>query len=56
MIPTSMVTERFEQWTIERVGEDVSLLVVRVDEFKTYYFILYQITDEVIANLYVLGL
>ena len=60
---------RFKEWyrhqwsyraielrTIERFCEDVRLLVVRVNEFKTYDFIFHQIMDEVIENLYVFGL
>ena len=50
------LTERLESRTIKRFGEIVCLLVVRVNEFKTYDFILHQITNEVIVNLYVLGL
>ena len=50
------LTEQFKLRTIKRFGEDVCLLDVSVNEFKTYDFIFHQITDEVIANLYVLGL
>ena len=53
---TNGLTEQFELRTIERFSEDVRLLVVCVNEFKTYDFNFHQIMDEVIANLYVLGL
>ena len=48
--------EWFKPWTIKRFGEDVRLLVVRMYEFKAHDFIFHQISDEVITNLYVVGL
>ena len=53
---TNGLMEWFKLWTIERFGEDVRLLVVRMCEFKIHDFIFYQIPDEVIMYLYVLWL
>ena len=53
---TDGLTEWFKPWTIERFGENVRLLVVRMNELKTYNFIFHQITDEVVTYLYVFWL
>ena len=51
---TNDLMEWFKPWTIERLGEDVYLLVVCVYEFKTHNFIFHQIPDEVVTYLCVL--
>ena len=48
------LTEGFKPWTIERLGEDVHLLIVCVDKFKTHNSFFYQVSNEMVTYLYVL--
>ena len=50
---TNGLTEWFKPWTIERLGEDVRLLIVGVNELETHNSFLYQIPNEMVTYLYV---
>ena len=44
------LTKGFKSWTIKRFSEDVSLLILSIDEFKPHHFLLHQVMNEVIPN------
>ena len=51
MILTSMVIQRdLKPWTIKGFSEDVSFLILSIDEFKPHHFLLHQVMNEVIPN------
>ena len=51
MILTPMVIQRdLKPWTIKRFSEDVSFLILSIDEFKPHHFLLHQVMNEVIPN------
>ena len=44
----------FKPWTIKKLGEDIRLLIICVDEFKTHNSSFHQVLNEMVTYLYVL--
>ena len=53
---TNVLTKEFKPFTIKRFGEQVSLLIIHVNELKSERTIFDKLPNEVMSNLYVFSL
>ena len=53
---TNVLTKEFKSFAIKRFGEQVNLLIISVNEFKSERIIFDKLPNEVMSNLYVFGL
>ena len=53
---TNVLTKEFKLFAIKRFGEQISLLIINVNEFKSKSTILDKLPNEVMSNLYVFSL
>ena len=51
---TNVLVKEFKPFTVKRFSEQVSLLIISVNEFKSVYTIFDKLSNEVMSNLYVL--
>ena len=52
---TNVLTKEFKPFTIKRFDEQVSLLIISMNELKSERTIFDKLPNEVISNLYVFG-
>ena len=52
---TNVLTKEFKPFTIKRFDEQVSLLIISVNELKSERTIFDKLPNEVMSNLYVFG-
>ena len=52
---TNVLVKEFKPFAIKRFGEQVSLLIISVNEFKSECTIFDKLPNEVMLNLYVFG-
>ena len=52
----NVLAKEFKLFAIKRFGEQVSLLIISVNEFKSKRTIFEKFSNEVMSNLYVFGL
>ena len=52
---TNVLAKEFKLFAIKRFGEQVSLLIISVNEFKSERTIFEKFSNEVMSNLYVFG-
>ena len=53
---TNVLVKEFKPFTVKRFSEQVSLLIISVNEFKSVDTIFDKLPNEVMSNLYVFGL
>ena len=53
---TNVLMKKFKTFVIKRFGEQVSLLIIGVNKLKSENTIFDKLPNEVMSNLYVLGL
>ena len=53
---TNVLVKEFKPFAIKRFGEQVTLLIISVNEFKSECTIFKKLPKEVMSNLYVFGL
>ena len=51
---TNVLVKEFKLFAVKRFSEQVSLLIISVNEFKSVYTIFDKLSNEVMSNLYVL--
>ena len=51
---TNVLVKEFKSFAVKRFSEQVSLLIISVNEFKSVYTIFDKLSNEVMLNLYVL--
>ena len=52
---TNVLTKEFKVFTIKRLGKQVSLLIIGVNELKSESTIFDKLPNEVMSNLYMFG-
>ena len=52
---TNVLVKEFKSFVIKRFGEQVSLLIISMNEFKSERTIFDKLPNEVMSNLYVFG-
>ena len=52
---TNVLAKEFKPFATKRFGEQVSLLIISVNEFKSERTIFEKFSNEVMSNLYVFG-
>ena len=52
---TNVLTTEFKPFAIKRFGEQVSLLIISMNEFKSMCTIFDKLPNEVMSNLYMFG-
>ena len=52
---TNVLTKEFKTFAVKRFGEQVSLLIIDVNKFKSENTIFDKLPNEVMSNLYVFG-
>ena len=52
---TNVLAKEFKPFAIKRFGEQVSLLIISMNEFKSKCTIFDKLPNEVMSNLYVFG-
>ena len=52
---TNFLVKEFKPFAIKRFGEQVSLLIISMNEFKSKHTIFDKLLNEVMPNLYVFG-
>ena len=52
---TNVLVKEFKPFVIKRFGEQVSLLIISMNEFKSERTIFDKLPNEVMSNLYVFG-
>ena len=52
---TNVLTKEFKPFTIKRFDEQVSLLIISVNELKSEHTIFNKLSNEVMLNLYMFG-
>ena len=52
----NVLTKEFKPFAIKRFGEQISLLIISVNELKSKCTIFNKLTNEVMSNLYVFSL
>ena len=52
---TNVLVKEFKPFTVKRFSEQVSLLIISVNEFKSVDTIFDKLPNEVMSNLYVFG-
>ena len=52
---TNVLAKEFKSFAIKRFGEQVSLLIISMDEFKSKCTIFDKLLNKVMSNLYVFG-
>ena len=52
---TNVLTKEFKTFAVKRFGEQISFLIIIVDELKSESTIFDKLPNEVMSNLYVLG-
>ena len=50
---TNVLAKEFKPFAIKRFGEQISLLIISVNEFKSKTTIFHKLPNEVMSNLYV---
>ena len=53
---TNVLAKEFKLFAIKRFGEQVSLLIISMNEFKSKRTIFDKLPNEVMSNIYVFGL
>ena len=53
---TNVLVKEIKSFAVKRFGEQVSLLIISVNEFKSERTIFDKLLNEVMSNLYVFGL
>ena len=52
---TNVLAKEFKPFAVKRFSEQVSLLIISVNEFKSVHTIFNKLPNEVMLNLYVFG-
>ena len=52
---TNVLVKEFKSFAVKRFREQVSLLIISVNEFKSVHTIFDKLSNEVMSNLYVFG-
>ena len=52
---TNVLVKELKPFTVKRFSEQVSLLIISVNEFKSVHTIFDKLPNEVMSNLYVFG-